>query len=189
MKTFVRFTTLVVVLAIGGFSAYAQEMAVGGNIGVYADKGTSNLGIGAKFRYTLPKMSFGTLRGEGSFTYFNGYSGFWNISANAHYLINIPAAPKLTLYPLAGLAIDRYKGSGRVFSGIDNYTDPETGEIVSENIYSKSYPPQTEFGFNIGGGADYKITDRISINTEAKVRFDSGSFRYLFISTGIVYKF
>jgi outer membrane protein X len=187
MKTSLRIAMVAVALLIGGFSAYAQEMAVGGNIGVAVDKDVALHGIGVKFRYTLPEMSFGKIRGEGTFGYyFNNYSDLWDMSANVHYLIDLPSAPKFTLYPLAGLSLERYHESRRIDFDLGNYINPETGLIETTGSYRVRY---LEFGINMGGGADYKITDRISINAELKYRLGTSGFSRFAISTGIVFRF
>ena len=100
------------------------------------------------------------LRLEGSFTYFfeKDYLSMWDLSVNAHYLFRI--TDSFNVYPLAGLGI----------------LGASSGPFSS-----------TDFAFNIGGGADYKITDNLILNAELKYKF-SDLNRFL-ISAGVTYLF
>lgn len=182
--------TIAVALVMVGFSAFAQEageMAAGGNIGVAVGDGVTNFGIGAKFQYNVTKQ----IRGEGSFTYYLGDLNFWDLSLNGHFLIGIPNQPKLNVYPLAGLSLNGYSGGGSSGGGWYTYTNPSGYEITVFDDDDDNYVggSGTAFGLNLGGGADYKLTDRISVQGELKYRIGIDDINLFMISVGVAYKF
>jgi outer membrane protein X len=195
-----KVATLAVALVIS-FGAYAQEAgdkAAGAHIVVGVGDEFTNIGIGAKFQYGIT----GNIRGEGSFTFFPKKDGLgmWDISINGHYLIGIPTVPSLKVYPIAGLGLMGYPvGGGDDYDGGDFEYDFSTrayGYGYDEDDYDESDwgegGSSTIFGLNLGGGAEYKLTDNISANLELKYRigFDSGPLvNRLMISAGIAYKF
>jgi opacity protein-like surface antigen len=153
--------------------ASAQEKgdkAVGANL-VFGTEG-SNIGLGAKFQYNVTAP----IRLEGSFTYFfeKDYTSMWDLSVNAHYLF--PLNEKLTVYPLAGLGI---VGATTTIPG----TTVSTGGVTVTPAGELS---STDFGLNLGGGADYKLSDKLFLNAELKYTTGGSS---LLISAGIAYKF
>jgi outer membrane protein X len=174
----------VVIIAVMTMSvaAYAQEkgdMAVGGNLVLGSGDSFTNFGIGAKFQYNVTTP----IRLEGSFTYFlpkkQGISGLaessvsmWDLSVNAHYLFSV--ADKIKVYPLAGLGILGTSASASV----------DLGEYGS---YGGS-ASESEFGFNIGGGIDYNLTDKLILNAELKYKLGS-TWDRLLVSAGLAYKF
>ena len=101
------------------------------------------------------------IRGEASFNYFFPKDHFtmWEINANAHYLFNI--GDKFKVYPLVGLTYVH----GHL-SGFD------TGK----------------FGVNLGGGAQYDLTDHLMLNFEVKYSLVSDLDQCV-ISLGAAYKF
>jgi outer membrane protein X len=179
-KRVLKFATLAVALVMVGFSANAQEKgdkAVGGNVGIAIGDGFTNVGIGAKFQYNLMKK----LRGEGAFTYYVGEGYLWDLSVNAHYLIGIPNVSKLNVYPLAGLSIGAFSGDDEPSYDPDDPYD-----------YSVEPGGGIGLGLNLGGGAEYKLTDKIFVSAELKYRicFDTEYFSNKFmVSVGVAYKF
>jgi outer membrane protein X len=156
-------------------TANAQEkgdMAVGGNLEMGMGDRLTNIGLGAKFQYNVIKP----IRIEGSATYFfpkkRNVSDFsmWDFSANGHYLF--PINGKLTLYPLVGLGVLVTRNSAKV-----------NGRWERGNKAVNS-----EFGFNFGGGLDFKLTDRLSLNAELKHKIGDMWSRTL-ISVGVTYGF
>jgi outer membrane protein X len=162
-------------------TAVVQEkgaMAVGGNLAVgMGDEifGTgeefTNFGIGAKFQYNVMTH----LRLEGSFTYFfpKTWGGLaevklsmWDLSVNAHYLF--PIAEKIKVYPLAGVGI---LGSKAIIA--EGYIDTSTST--------------SEFGFNLGGGIDVKLSQAFIFNAEVKYKI-GGTWKRFLISAGIAYR-
>ena len=167
MKSVFKKMAIVVIVAVTmNVAAYAQEkgdMAVGGNLVFGSGDSYSNVGIGAKFQYNVTKP----IRLEGSFTYFleKDYLSMWDLSINGHYLI--PVADKITVYPLAGLGMLGWKADYGF--GIGSVSD-------------------SEFGFNLGGGCDFKLSDRLILNAELKYKI-GGDLDRLLLSAGIAYKF
>jgi outer membrane protein X len=137
------------------------DMAAGGNLVLGLGDSCTNYGIGAKFQYNATNP----LRLEGSFTYFLKKDNLtmWDLSANAHWLF--PVADKVTVYPLAGLGILNY---GSSYGG-----------------YSAS---SSDIAFNLGGGIDYKLTDKLALNAELKYKI-SDTWDRLLLSAGLAYKF
>jgi outer membrane protein X len=154
-------------------AANAQEkgdMAAGGNLVLGSGDSFTNYGIGAKFQYNVTNP----LRLEGSFTYFlkKDYLTMWDLSVNAHWLF--PIADKVTVYPLAGLGILNY--------GYDYSVD--LGEYGSYGSSGST----SDIAFNLGGGIDYKLTDKLILSAELKYKI-SDTWDRLLLSAGLAYRF
>jgi len=187
-KKVFKVAILTIALIMGVFSAKAQEagdMAVGGNLGISAAEGTSNFGIGAKFQYNVTKE----IRGEGLFTYYLGDFSFWDLSVNAHYLFNIPNVQKLNVYPLAGLSLNGYGNGGGADIESGFWYDGQWYDTSDDEDINTISGSGTTFGLNIGGGAEYRLTDQISVNFELKYRIGFDDFNRFIPSVGISYKF
>ncbi len=162
---------LIILLAVVCFSAInaeAQEkgqMAAGVNfnLGTGYDGGYSNYGIGAKFQYSLTD----NIRIEPAFTYHfeKDYLSMWDLFANVHYLFGM-ANDKLNLYPLAGVGV--------------------LGAKASVLGYSAS---TTNFGLNLGGGAEYKLSDNIALGAEVKYAIVGDGYSHLGVQIGATYSF
>jgi outer membrane protein X len=150
-------------------TAVAQEkgdMAAGGSLTLGAGDSYTNVGIGAKFRYNV----LTPLRLEGAFTYFlpKDHLSMWTLGVNAHWLF--PAGDRLTVYPLAGLGILGWKYSYDFGWGIaDSASD-------------------SDIAIDLGGGVDFKLTDRLSLNAELKYKI-ADHWNRLLLSAGVAYKF
>ncbi|MBP5770393.1 MAG: outer membrane beta-barrel protein [Bacteroidaceae bacterium] len=165
MKKFV----LSLCLALMSVGTYAQE---------YYDEGAAagdwglgfgiNMGFGSgitNFGIQIPKVQYyfaSRTRAEFSFDYFmkTKETVDWDIALNIHpYIVPIKDTG-LHIYPLAGITFMHRK-------------------ILSENF--------GRLGFNIGGGVQYDITEKIYVNFEAKYLyvndFDHGGF-----NLGIAYR-
>jgi outer membrane protein X len=147
-------------------AANAQEkggMAAGGNLVLGSGDSFTNIGIGAKFQYNVTDP----LRLEGSFTCFlkKDFLKMWDLSVNGHWLF--PVADKITVYPLADL-------------GILNYS-VDFGEWGNSD-------PTSDFAFNLGGGIDYQLTDKLILSAELKYKI-SDQWNRLLLSAGLAYKF
>lgn len=146
-----------------GLAASAQQgqSAVGINIGV-APNLESNIPV-TNFQIGA-KYQYGVtdnIRLEADLDYgfkSNGFSVF-DISANVQYLFNL--SDKFVFYPVVGI------GYG--------------------NINSAS-ASESRFLFNVGVGAEYPITDNISIGAEIKFQYMK-NFSRLPIAVGVTYKF
>ena len=167
--------TFVVMFTFMVTSVMAQqkgEMAVGGQIAYGSGDDYSNLGLGAKFQWNI----LDNIRLEPSFTYFlkKDYVNMWDLSADVHYLF--PITDKVTVYPLAGLSILGVKAS---------VPSVDLGEWGS---YGEGSASDSEFGFNLGGGIDYKLADKLTLNAGLKYKMCSNWDRFI-VSVGLAYKF
>lgn len=169
-----------ILFCLSAVSASAQkgEKAFGVNLGYGTE--ISNLGIGAKFQYGITDA----IRAEASFDYFlkKDYLSMWDGNLNAHYLF--PVADKFKVYPLAGLTYTSWKIDGFDW-GIDlgdwaDYLDDEDMDSGSSTT--------GKFGINLGAGAEYAISDKLSVNFEAKYQLIS-DFNQVVFSVGLSYKF
>ena len=126
------------------------DMAAGINFGMgfgydeitYDGESFNNISIGAKFQYNV----LDKLRLEPSFNYYleKDHISMWDFMVNAHYLF--PALNnKVNFYPLAGIGMYGTKVSYGGFSSSDS-----------------------DFALDFGGGAEYKLTDQISVGAELK---------------------
>jgi len=182
-------TLLVALVMVSLGSAIAQEagdMAAGANVGIATGGGLTNFGIGGKFQYNVTDQ----IRGEGLFTYYLGLGKYWDLSVNGHYLFGIPDVPQLNVYPLAGISLCGFGGgSGDAYW---EYLDPITGQWVRDSLDDEDIGgTSTTFSLNLGGGADYKLTDQLSLNAELKYRIELAqiSVNRFMISVGVTYKF
>lgn len=163
-------------------SAQAKTAAVGLNLNYGTE--IESLGLGVKGSYCFTDH----IRGEASFNYFfpKGHLTMWEINANAHYLFNV--ADKFKVYPLVGLTYVHGHWSGldvNLGGGDWGYGAPmrkANGEItVKDNNTGK-------FGVNLGGGAQYDLTDNLMLNFEVKYSLVSDLDQCV-ISLGAAYKF
>ena len=161
---------MILAIALGAttFTGAAQEkgqMAAGVNfdIGLAYSGGYSNFGLGAKFQYSFTDH----LRVEPAFTYYfkKDFTSMWDLMANVHWVFKL-RNEKFTVYPLVGLGVVGVKAS--VFG------------------YSAS---TTNFGVNLGGGADWAITPKIAIGAELKYSIVGNSWSHLGIQIGAKYLF
>jgi len=159
---------LVAICLLYTVNAEAQktgDMAVGGNLVLGTGNSTTNIGIGAKFRYNVTDP----IRLEGSFTYFleTDKVTYYDLIAEGHYLF--PVSPEVTLYPIVGLGIfmwstPTYEIWGVKFGGSDS-----------------------DFGLVIGGGIDYKLNDKMSLNGGIKFKV-AGDWNRTYISAGFSHR-
>lgn len=161
---FRKVAVIAIALVTMSIAVNAQEkgdMAAGGNLVLGSGNSFTNIGIGAKFQYNVTNP----LRLEGSFTYFltkNNHT-MWDLNANAHWLF--PVADKVMVYPLAGLGI--------LHHGVS---------ILGYSVSS------SDIALNLGGGIDYKLTDKLVLNAELKYKI-SDLWDRLLLSAGLAYKF
>ena len=177
-------------LAIIGLSVCAQEkgdMAVGLNLGVAPslESGVSvtNFGIGAKFQYNVTNP----IRLEADIDYWFKSKGMdvFDISVNAHYLFHF--ANKITVYPLIGLGYAHGSGIGQGDPNFEGIDTPWGG--ISKDEYNDSFKGGTNsFLFNVGAGAEYTLTNKLSVGVEIKYQYID-HFNRLPITIGATYKF
>ena len=167
---------MVVAIFVSSYS-FAQteqgEKVIGVNLSGGFGDGYSNFGIGAKIQYNV----LDNFRVEPAFNYFfkNDYVSMWDLSANFHYLFGL--TDKFTLYPLAGIGVASAKAHLGDFAD-DLYDDD----------YGFGNETTTKFAFNLGAGAEYMVTDRVSLNLEYKYKFCSDLNRS-HITLGVGYHF
>ena len=165
---------IIALVAFIGMSVQAQnvkgDMAAGVNVAYGTKDGFSNFGIGAKFQYNLSDA----IRIEPSATYFfkKDYTKMWDANVNIHYLFNV--AEKFTVYPLAGVSLVGVKAEVDLDFGVMDF-----GEVSAS---------ETKFGANLGGGAQYWLTESFALNFEVKYQLVSDFDRPVF-SLGSVVKF
>ena len=153
-------------------TADAQEMndkAAGLNFLINSTRNI--IGIGAKYRYNITKP----LRVESSFNYLfnNNLENKWDLFENVHLLI--PLHNRTKIYPLAGLGIlQKRKNNHPIFEDERNTYDDSDASVF--------------WAFNLGGGIDYKISDKLTINAEL-IQKSSDNLNYTYISTSIIYRF
>ena len=123
--------------------------------------------VGAAFSFCEDEMGIGVrynyawnnirLAPEGVI-FFPDHGSLFHLNANVHYVFNI--APKFSLYPLAGLCV-----------GIASYDGDSN----------------SDFGLNIGGGAEYDFASQWAGFAEAKGILGDGSGSAF--TFGVAYKF
>lgn len=113
------------------------------------------------------------IRLEGSFmwSFQKSSVNVWGVNLNAHYLFPM-SGTRFTLYPLAGLGWFGYRSDD---------------DVSHHGIYGSINRP----GFNVGGGIDLALTQRLILNFEAshKFVFYNNLPNPYFISMGLVYRF
>ena len=211
MKKYIERVAILLALVMFGFvSAYAQEagdIAVGINI-VYTPNWlndyretryigepgktvrqvtkpyNANGGFGAKIQYNVTNP----IRVEGAFAVLpSGFGlGMWYLSVNANYLI--PVMKKLNVYPIAGFDFMKYTSDEK---GCQTFDYSQNVVVITQEAGN-----YTIFGVNIGGGIEYKLSRKFSLQGEVRyiIGFDSGIYsenyktNRLMISIGAAYK-
>lgn len=152
---------LVMSMALVTIFAYGQEkgdMAVGGNI-VYGLDDYNNVGLTGKFQWNITDAF--RLEPSASFYFEKDYVKMWDMNVNLHYVFKL--GEKFNLYPLGGITV--------------------LGAKVSNTDYSDS-----NFGLNLGGGFEYKLTGSLSIGAELKYQIVSDWDRPV-LGLGLTYRF
>ena len=153
-------------------SAQAGDKAVGAQL-VFGSE-TNSIGFGVKGQYYFTDQ----IRGEGSFDYFFKNKGvsMWDINANVHYLFDV--ANKVKVYPLAGLGYTNW-----------SYTnDVIVKEVNGKDKVVEHKGSDGRLAVNLGGGAEYALTDNVSVNAEAKWQIVN-NYNQLVLGVGVAYKF
>lgn len=167
-------------LAVAGLSSFAQEkgdMGVGLNLGVAPclESGASltNFGIGAKFRYNVSTPV--RLEADVDYWFKSKNIDFFDISANVHYLFKV--SDKFNVYPLVGIGYASVGASATIdmddFYGMGSMT-------VSSSV--------SRLLVNVGVGAEYALTDHLSLGAEVKFQYME-DFKRLPINIGLTYNF
>lgn len=152
----------VVTMSLAANAQEKGDKAVGASVvlgtGSYVGSGYTNIGVSGKFQYNI----LDRVRAEGVLTYFlkKDYVNMWDVSVNGHYLF--PISENMIVYPLAGVGVFGYK------------------------VHSWSSDP--DLCVNLGGGIDFKLTDNLIFNAEAKYKIVNHWDR-LVLSAGIAFMF
>lgn len=148
------------------------DMAAGVQFAYGTGDSFSNIGLGVKFQWNV----IDRLRLEPSFNYFfeKDMIGMWDFSANVHY--QIPLGGMVDIYPLAGLGI----------MGVS--VDVPSFDLGGYGTVDGGSASDSEFGLNLGVGADFKLSDIWGISVEAKYKI-GGEWSRLIIAAGVTYKF
>ena len=180
MRNIFKVAVAAIAMVMVAATANAQvkgDMAAGAKVGYATSNGYGHLGIGGKFQYNV----MDPLRLEGSFTYFmpkemaggfaSAKTSMWDASVNAHWLFRL--GEKVNVYPLAGLGI----------FGVNTKASVDLGELGN---YSAS-GGANDFALNLGGGVDFKLSQSMFINAEAKYMIAGGGL--FVVSAGVGFLF
>ena len=156
-----------VVMSVSAVAQKKGDMAVGGNLSLIG------LGLGPKFQYNVADK----FRLEGNFTYYLLFTkafidsdgeidsfSWWDTTVNAHFLFP-NASNKVVCYPIVGLGVNRISWV-------------ERSSYVGKIKESGSLPV-----VNIGCGFDFKVSEQLAINLEAKIRLMA------LVTAGVTYRF
>lgn len=143
------------------YSGYDTDgLQFGGNL-IYGSK-WEGFGLGGRLFYGFN----GNMRFDLSYHWYfeKDHVNLSDVNLNFHYLF--PVADRILAYPLAGATIMQAK--------VDV---PGMGSTSS-----------SEFGFNLGGGAQYEVADNLALDAEIKFQSVKG-IDQLAVTAGIIYKF
>ncbi|GHT37224.1 hypothetical protein AGMMS49574_29800 [Bacteroidia bacterium] len=165
MKTVVTkiYLSLACALALV-FSVSAQEkgdMAFGAHFAYGTGQSYNNMGLGALLQYHVSNP----IRVEPSLTFYfpKDHVTILDVSLNAHYVV--PIHEEFNVYPVAGVG---------VFSSRFSYDGDSYGN--------------TDFGINVGAGAEYIIDNSFKIKVEPKYAIINDWNRFV-LTAGITFLF
>lgn len=169
---------IIAIMFAGISSAMAQtekgEMGAGLNL-LYGTE-VKNLGVGAKFRYSLSDE----LRAEAAVDYLfkHNHSSMYDVNVNFEYLLPVESADIIT-YPILGV------GFGSKHYCHINAVELNSGKpVLLDKKQNKGI-----VGINAGWGAEYAITEKASITLEAQYQFFNQNCTQLLVGVGLVHKF
>ncbi len=162
MRKFLLIFTALFVMAVSVNAQEKGDMAVGAKFAIGTGDDYTNYGLGVKFQWNFADK----VRLEPSFTYFfeNDDLRMWDLSLNVHYQFVLSEG--INIYPLAGFTI---VGAKVDIAGVGSNSE-------------------SEFGINLGVGADFDISKKISLNIEMPYKIVNDFNRFV-PSVGIAYKF
>lgn len=159
---------LAVAFVASTLGAFAQsekgEKSLVGNIGYQSN--AERFMIGAQGRYTVAENI--RIAPDVMFFFPKDRTTGLDINVNVHYVFNVD--PKLSVYPLAGIAMQNNRFSGQT--------------IGDYKLDSKGY---TDFGFNLGAGAGYDLGGNRFANLELKYTFSDSDC--MVVALGYGFKF
>ena len=166
---------MLIIAVMIGFAANAQAQKgafeLGGSVVLGTGDDFTNYGLGARVRYSFTDHFRGDLNAD----YFLKKDDItmYDFNANLHYLFNLGDSG-FRIYPLAGIALVHVEVDGAEFDGPGVHVE-------------SSGASDTDVAFNLGGGIEFPIADRLRVFGEAKEMIKDGSRFYL--SAGITYTF
>ena len=167
MKKFL-FAVLFTIVSVG---AFAQQGSVSGHAKLGYQSDYKRFGLGVEGRYEV----IDNVRVAPDLIFFFPKNDVWgaDINLNVQYTFK-DLLDKLTVYPLAGLNIsnNRWSVSGDM-------------KKAFQAIGAKTSYGFTNFGFNLGAGADYDITDNGYLNFEMKYTFADADYGQFMFGYGI----
>ncbi|NDV66398.1 outer membrane protein [Bacteroides sp. 224] len=181
---------IIAIIFMIGSNAMAQKGEMAGGILLNYGTEIESLGIGAKFQYGITDA----IRIEPSFDYYFGKNDFnmFDFNANVHYLFNV--APKINIYPLAGLGYTSWKTVDFDFDfgydddDFDLWTRANYDDDDDYDEYDSGSSRSGKIAINLGAGAEYQLTNKLKINAELKYQIIS-NFNQLVFGVGLAYKF
>ena len=143
----------------------------------------NNFGLSAKLQYNFTDAFRGEL--------LTGYDfkdkeiGMFHVSGNFHYLINV--GEKMKIYPIVGVGY-AHMDYGLWGDISDSFYDFDDDYGYYDGDYDSGSASKNKLLVNAGLGAEYAITDHLSVGIEAKFQYIK-DFKRLPISLGFTYKF
>lgn len=180
-------TMLIAMVSVCAFAQKGQK-AIGANLSYTPslEDGIkiNNFGIAAKFQYNLTDA----LRSELAvgYDFKDKEIGFFTAAANFHYLFNV--GEKLKVYPIVGVGYAHmdyglWEDLNDMFDDYDDYY-----YYYDDGDDDAGMPSKNKLLVNAGAGAEYELTENISLSAEVKYQYIKDACR-LPISIGISYKF
>ena len=153
--------TLCIAFITLGASAQKGEQNIGAHVLYGTDAG--NIGFGVKYQNNITDA----IRLEAVGNYYLKTDGFsmFDVNVNGHYLF--PLSDKVTVYPLVGINYTSWKQENSL------PFDEEDSDLYDHDLDLDF--KDTSIGLNIGGGIQYKLTDKIRIGAELKYQTISGA--------------
>jgi len=157
------FTTMITMITMNVWATGEKgDMAIGGNLLLGVGQNYSNVGLGAKFSYNLTDP----IRVLGEANYFLESSLIQETDFSLYGQYLFPVADRLLVFPSIGVGVLLQKVTIPFF----NITDSGSGGV-----------------FSLGGGAEYLLTDRLSLIGEFRLKFYGGANRANLVA-GVAYK-
>ena len=174
---------------LAGLASFAQQkgdVALGFNFGVAPivenHASTTNFGLGAKFRYNVSNP----VRLEANFGYWFKSNTFdiIDLSANVHYVFKV--GNKFNIYPLVGVGYARVNSS--IGGAVEDVLEESFDWYNDDDVEINASTGFNRLLVNVGVGAEYAVTDKLSLGVEIKYQYLK-DFSRLPINLGLAYKF
>lgn len=162
-------TLCVALLSLGAYAQQAGDFAVGAK-GSFGFNG-SRIGFGLKAQYNITKHIRAEV--EGDYWPVKEHASDVMAFANVHYLLNV--GERFFVYPIAGVGVSFVK------------SEEYTANFGKSSLhYSASN--YTDFGFQVGGGAQLGLTDNLFLMGEVKYQPGVWS-NFVYANLGVGFKF